>query len=145
INGLSTDLGGGVIAGVEVSTDSGATWQNAIVSQPSVSTNWTYNWTPTSTGHADVLARAIDDSVNLESPLVGGEYRVTQFTTSFSKANGWSSVDLIREAKDVNGDGKSDLIGFGVDGVYGALGLGKGATYLGAEGFSPSLGLVANF
>ena len=41
ISGTASDLGGGVIGAVEVSTDGGASWYNAIGDE-----NWTYTWSP---------------------------------------------------------------------------------------------------
>src|SRR4029450_1800148 len=58
INGTAADSGGEV-AGIEVSTDGGATWQAA-----TGTTSWSYNWTPASVGTVTVLARATDDSGN---------------------------------------------------------------------------------
>ncbi|SFQ24782.1 N,N-dimethylformamidase beta subunit family domain-containing protein, partial [Tranquillimonas alkanivorans] len=52
----------GVVALVEVSTDGGQTWKPAIGTD-----TWSYTWTPTSVGITEVLARAIDDSLNLPS------------------------------------------------------------------------------
>ena len=40
ISGTASDTGGGVVAGVEVSTDGGATWHPA-----TGTTSWTYTWT----------------------------------------------------------------------------------------------------
>ena len=41
ISGTASDLGGGVIGAVEVSTDGGINWYNAIGDE-----NWTYTWSP---------------------------------------------------------------------------------------------------
>ena len=41
VTGTATDTGGGVVAGVEVSTDDGTTWHRA-----SGTGSWTYTWTP---------------------------------------------------------------------------------------------------
>ena len=66
ISGTASDAGGGVIAGVEVSTDSGATWHPA-----TGTTSWSYAWTPGPTGTFNVMSRATDDSANMESPSTG--------------------------------------------------------------------------
>ena len=63
ITGMATDSGGGVVAGVEVSTNGGGAWHPA-----SGRTNWTYTFTPTISGSAAILSRAVDDTGNLESP-----------------------------------------------------------------------------
>ncbi|MGW5397488.1 DUF4082 domain-containing protein [Streptomyces sp. NPDC003952] len=60
ITGTATDSGGGVVARVEVSTDGGTTWK-ATTGVGS----WTYKWTPTVPGSAQIKVRAVDDSVNI--------------------------------------------------------------------------------
>jgi len=66
VTGTAIDAGGGVVAGVEVSTDSGQTWHPA-----SGRTSWSYSWTPLTSGSINVLSRAVDDSANLEIPSGG--------------------------------------------------------------------------
>jgi hypothetical protein len=39
-------------------------------------------------------------------------------TTSFDLAHGWTVASYVRTVGDVSGDGKDDLVGFGLDGVY---------------------------
>jgi len=39
-------------------------------------------------------------------------------TTSFDLSHGWTVADFVRTVGDVSGDGKDDLVGFGLDGVY---------------------------
>lgn len=63
ISGTASDTGGGVIGGVEVSIDGGATWHPA-----SGRESWNYSWTPTTLGSFNLEARATDDSGNLEIP-----------------------------------------------------------------------------
>ena len=66
IVGTATDVGG-VVGGVEVSTDEGATWHPA-----TGRASWTYNWTPTGTsGTVNIQSRAVDDSGNIETPSGG--------------------------------------------------------------------------
>jgi hypothetical protein len=62
ISGTAADTGGGVVAGVEVSTDSGASWHPAT----GLGT-WSYVWKPASGGTWNLLSRAADDSGNLQS------------------------------------------------------------------------------
>jgi fibronectin type 3 domain-containing protein len=57
--GTATDTGG-VVAGIEVTTDNGATWHPAEGTH-----DWSYTWVPTTPGAALVAARAIDDSGNI--------------------------------------------------------------------------------
>ncbi|QUS35687.1 DUF4082 domain-containing protein [Falsirhodobacter algicola] len=63
LTGTATDTGGGSVAVVEVSTDGGQRWHRA-----TGYTNWSYTWTPLAGGTFDILTRAVDDSVNLETP-----------------------------------------------------------------------------
>jgi hypothetical protein len=60
VSGTATDTGGGVVGGVEVSTDNGATWHPAAGRG-----TWTYTWVPGSTGTATLRVRATDDSGNV--------------------------------------------------------------------------------
>ena len=66
ITGTATDTGGGSVAVVEVSTDGGTTWHRATGFE-----NWTYTWTPLAGGSYTIKSRAVDDSVNLETPGAG--------------------------------------------------------------------------
>ncbi|WP_298435884.1 DUF4082 domain-containing protein [Geobacter sp.] len=66
VAGTAADSGGGVVGGVEVSTDGGVTWHPAMGHE-----NWSYTWIPTSTGSVTILSRAVDDSGNLETPSAG--------------------------------------------------------------------------
>lgn len=59
ITGTAQDTGG-LVALVEVSTDGGQTWRPA----DGIS-NWSYSWAPIEEGTYTVLARAIDDSLNV--------------------------------------------------------------------------------
>ncbi|HLH34946.1 MAG TPA: DUF4082 domain-containing protein [Alloacidobacterium sp.] len=62
VTGTASDSGGGVVGGVEVSGDNGATWHPATGRG-----TWSYTWTPTVTGATKLLSRAVDDSANLET------------------------------------------------------------------------------
>jgi hypothetical protein len=67
ITGTATDAGG-TVAGVEVSTDGGTTWHPA-----TGTSSWSYTWIAHGAPHTTILARATDDSGNIESssPSVG--------------------------------------------------------------------------
>jgi hypothetical protein len=74
ITGTATDAGGGVVAGVEVSTDGGTTWHPVTtMSAANTSVTWSYSWVahgnPTTT--TTIESRAVDDSGNLEKPGPG--------------------------------------------------------------------------
>ena len=63
VTGSASDSGGGVVAGVEVSTDGGTTWHPA-----TGTTKWTYSYVQAGMGSVNVLARATDDSANTGAP-----------------------------------------------------------------------------
>lgn len=60
ISGTATDAGG-VVAGVEISTDGGNTWQLA-----NGRSNWNYTWLASVPGNVTVKVRAFDDSGNMQ-------------------------------------------------------------------------------
>jgi hypothetical protein len=62
ITGTASDAGGGLVAGVNVSVDGGATWHRT-----NGTNAWSYNWTPISPGPARILSRAVDDSGNQQN------------------------------------------------------------------------------
>ncbi|MBY3278747.1 DUF4082 domain-containing protein [Rhizobium laguerreae] len=72
ITGTAQDFGGGIIAGVEVSTDGGQHWFKATGRE-----SWSYNWVVQASGTYTILSRAVDDSVNLEAPSAGKQVTVT--------------------------------------------------------------------
>ncbi|WP_255769406.1 DUF4082 domain-containing protein [Pseudarthrobacter sulfonivorans] len=61
VSGTATDIGG-TVAGVEVSTDGGATWRRA-----NGTTSWTYTWNAHGSPSSVLRSRAVDDSGNLEA------------------------------------------------------------------------------
>ena len=72
ISGTATDAGGGVVAGVEVSTDGGATWHPATtMSAANTSVTWSYSWVAHGNPTTTIESRAVDDSGNLEKPAAG--------------------------------------------------------------------------
>lgn len=71
VSGTASDVGG-VVAGVEVSTDGGATWQRA-----NGTTNWTFSWNAHGSPTSVLRSRAVDDSGNLESGSPGVSTSVT--------------------------------------------------------------------
>ncbi len=69
ITGTATDSGGGVVAGVEISTDGGSTWHPATLTTADGTTvNWSYTWGAHGYPNATIETRATDDSGNLETP-----------------------------------------------------------------------------
>jgi len=67
ITGTASDSGGGVVAGVEISTDNGATWHPVT----SGTTSWSYAWTAHGAPSTTIKTRAVDDTANLEVPGAG--------------------------------------------------------------------------
>ncbi|MGE3707243.1 MAG: N,N-dimethylformamidase beta subunit family domain-containing protein [Vicinamibacterales bacterium] len=66
VTGTAADAGG-VVGGVEVSTDGGETWHPA-----DGTTEWRYVWTvPAGAGQTRILTRGADDSGNIEAPGPG--------------------------------------------------------------------------
>lgn len=76
ITGTAQDFGGGIIAGVEVSTDGGQHWFKATGRE-----SWSYNWVVQASGTYTIMSRAVDDSVNLEAPSAGKQVTVKLPTT----------------------------------------------------------------
>jgi hypothetical protein len=69
ITGTATDAGGGVVGGVEVSTDGGATWHPATMTTAAApSVTWSYTWIAHGSPSATIESRATDDSANIETP-----------------------------------------------------------------------------
>ena len=68
ISGTASDAGGGVVAGVEVSTDNGSTWHPATLTTPAdQSVGWSYTWAAHGSPTTTIKSRAVDDSANLET------------------------------------------------------------------------------
>jgi hypothetical protein len=60
VSGTATDSGGGVVAGVEYSTDGGTSWHPA-----TGTTSWSFTYVQHDTGTVPVQVRAVDDSANI--------------------------------------------------------------------------------
>ena len=77
ITGTATDTGG-VVAGVEVSTDNGETWHPATLTTPAEqSVKWSYTWAVHDYPATTIKTRAVDDSANLETPSAGVQVHVS--------------------------------------------------------------------
>jgi hypothetical protein len=115
LTGSASDFGGGRVAGIEVSTDGGAQWHPA-----SGGSSWTYS--SNGAAPADVLARGIDDSLNIGDPdsvpdnvlgraisdsIAGGSARAVGFRdtlddqpwsvvwNNYDAAGNWDQQDII--------------------------------------------------
>ena len=71
LSGTAADTGG-VVAGIEVSTDGGTTWHPA-----TGTTSWTYSWIARGSPSAMIRVRATDDSGNTQVPSAGVSVGVT--------------------------------------------------------------------
>jgi hypothetical protein len=111
ITGTAVDSGGGVVGGVDVSTDGGTTWHPATGRE-----SWSYSWSPAGSGTTAILSRAVDDSGNLETPSTAVNVIVTPATQySYTIWSGATVPDLadggpdspvelgVRFSSDVNG------------------------------------------
>jgi hypothetical protein len=76
VTGTATDVGG-VIGGVQISTDGGKTWHTTSGQIGTQSVNWTYTFNAAAPGTYSIETRAVDDSLNLETPGSGTAYTVT--------------------------------------------------------------------
>ena len=72
IFGLATDAGGGRVAAVELSLDSGGTWHRVTGTD-----SWAADWTPGAPGLVTIQSRAIDDGARVETPATGVTLTVT--------------------------------------------------------------------
>ena len=103
ISGTATDSSGGVVAGVEVSTDGGSTWHPVTtMSTPGTSVTWSYTWSVAGSGSVTILSRATDDSANTEKPGPGVSVTVNcpcslfgaNYVPSETSANDSTSYEL---------------------------------------------------
>jgi methionine-rich copper-binding protein CopC len=103
ITGTATDSGGGVVAGVEVSTNGGSTWHPVTtMSAASTSVTWSYTWSAAGSGSVTLMSRATDDDGNMETPGPGVSVTVNcpcsifgnNYTPSTTSAADSSSYEL---------------------------------------------------
>ncbi len=71
VTGTAADTGG-VVAGVEVSTDGGTSWHPA-----TGTTSWSYSWVTHGNPTATIKARAVDDSGNIQTASTSVAVNVT--------------------------------------------------------------------
>ncbi|MET4290655.1 VCBS repeat-containing protein [Bradyrhizobium sp. LB8.2] len=76
VTGTASDAGG-VVGGVEVSTDGGSIWHPASSTVGASNVTWTYTFAAGAPGQLKIQSRAVDDSLNLELPGTGVAYIVT--------------------------------------------------------------------
>jgi hypothetical protein len=102
ISGTATDSGG-VVAGVEVSTDGGSAWHPVTtMSAASTSVSWSYTWSVAGAGPVTILTRATDDSGNMQTPGPGVSVTVNcpcglfgnNYTPAVTAANDSTAYEL---------------------------------------------------
>lgn len=113
ITGTATDSGGGVVAGVEVSTDGGNTWHPVTtMSAAAASVTWSYSWPAAGLGNVKIESRATDDSGNIETPSDGETVTVScpcslygqDYTPSVTAENDSTPLELgVKFTSSVNG------------------------------------------
>ena len=127
ISGTATDAGGGVVGGVEVSTDGGDTWHPAT----SGTSTWSYTWTAHGNPSATIKSRATDDSGNIETPAQGVSVGVT------CPCSIWGPNTTVPTAERDSGDGGAVEVGvkFRTDkfGVISGIRFYKAATNTGTH------------
>jgi hypothetical protein len=100
ITGTASDSGGGVVGGVEVSVNGGATWHPA-----SGRTTWSHSWVPNATGTVAIQSRAIDDSGNIETSPASVTVNVgTQAPPPTCPCSLWSNATTPSVAAENDGD-----------------------------------------
>ena len=133
ISGTATDSGGGVVAGVEVSTDGGSTWHPVTtMSAAATSVNWSYTWSAAGNGPVTIESRATDDSGNTETPGPGVNVTINcpcglfgnNYTPAATSANDSASYELGMKFQ-------STVAGW-VAGVRFYKGAGNGGTHTGS-------------
>ena len=130
VSGTATDSGGGVVAGVEVSTDNGNTWHPATLTTAVAATvSWSYTWPAHGNPSTTLKSRAVDDSGNLEKPAAGTSVNVACPCTLWGNSYTPALVD--------SGDPKSITLGVSftseVAGTITGIRYYKGATNTGTH------------
>ncbi|MCC6457395.1 MAG: DUF4082 domain-containing protein [Caldilineaceae bacterium] len=120
VSGSAVDAGGGLVGGVEVSVDGGATWHPAEGRE-----SWSYSWTPTTLDPLNIRSRAVDDSGNLESPGAGINVTVAPRTCPCSI---WEGSSTPASANEIDNQPIEVGVKFqtGLDGYITALRFYKG-------------------
>src|SRR5262249_4032317 len=67
VSGTANDVGG-VIGGVQISTDGGQTWHPTSGQVGTQTVTWTYSFNAPAPGTYTIETRGVDDSLNLETP-----------------------------------------------------------------------------
>jgi hypothetical protein len=76
VTGTATDVAG-VVGAIQISTDGGNTWHVTSGQIGTHTVNWTYTFNAPAPGTYAIKTRAVDDSLNLETPSQGTTYTIT--------------------------------------------------------------------
>jgi methionine-rich copper-binding protein CopC len=133
ITGTATDSGGGVVAGVEVSTDGGSTWHPVTtMSAADTSVTWSYTWSAAGNGPVTIESRATDDDANRGSPSSGVSVTVNCPCSIFSASHvPWITSENDSGAYELGMKFQSTVPGW-VAGVRFYKGTGNGGTHTGS-------------
>jgi Domain of unknown function (DUF4082)/Bacterial Ig-like domain len=78
VTGTAVEKTGGVVAGVEISTDGGGTWHPVTTMSAAAPTvTWTYTWAATGSGPVTIETRATSDSGYIATPSDGVKVTVS--------------------------------------------------------------------
>lgn len=125
VTGTATDTGGGVVAGIEVSTDGGTTWHPA-----TGRATWTYTGPVQGFGTVDIKARAVDDSGNLQTTPASVSVSVSCPCSLFSESDVPALVTTPNEIQPIELGVKFSS---SVDGWVSGVRFYKGATNTGTH------------
>ncbi|HMF93192.1 MAG TPA: N,N-dimethylformamidase beta subunit family domain-containing protein [Vicinamibacterales bacterium] len=128
ITGTSTDQGGGLVAGVEVSVDGGATWKAA-----QGTTLWNVDWTPGVPGSASIKVRAIDDSGNREVAGAGSAVSIVPGVCPCTSIWQPTAAPGVASAADANAVELGVQFTSDIDGFITGIRFYKGATNTGTH------------
>jgi Domain of unknown function (DUF4082)/Bacterial Ig-like domain/Bacterial Ig domain/Purple acid Phosphatase, N-terminal domain len=127
ITGTASDAAG-VVGGVEVSVNGGATWHPATGRG-----NWSFDWTPPNSGSFTIRSRAVDDSGNIESPSAGITVTTGQASCPCSIWSGSTTPANEAETTDANAVELGVKFRPAVDGRITGLRFYKGTTNIGTH------------
>lgn len=141
VSGTASAVNGGVVAGVDISVDGGATWHPATGRD-----SWTYTFTPTAFGSYGIKTRAVDDSANLETPSAGITVSIPLGVTCPctlwpATASPTSAAGTDASSVEVGVQFKSDANGY-ITGIRFYKGAGNTGTHVGSL-WSPTGALLA--
>ncbi len=133
ISGTATDSGGGVVAGVEVSTDGGSTWHPVTTMSPAAtSVTWSYTWSAAGSGSVMLESRATDDDANTGPASSGVSVTVNCPCGIFGSSHvPYTTSENDSGAYELGMKFQSTVPGW-VDGVRFYKGSGNGGTHTGS-------------